>query len=66
MFQLCFNLNRIHDSVGKTLRTAGQGHMTANSHAWLDPGSIIHEQYQSNNDEILISILDNFLIGQLY
>jgi hypothetical protein len=22
MFQLCFNLNRIHDSVGKALRTA--------------------------------------------
>ena len=29
MFQLCFNLNRIHDSVGKTLRTDNQGHVTA-------------------------------------
>jgi hypothetical protein len=32
MFQLCFNLGRIHDSVGKALRTANQGRMTANSH----------------------------------
>jgi hypothetical protein len=28
-----FNLNRIHDSVGKALRTANQGHVTVNSHA---------------------------------
>jgi hypothetical protein len=32
MFQLCFNSNRIHDNVGKALRTANQGHVTANSH----------------------------------
>jgi hypothetical protein len=32
-FQLCFNFNRIHDSVGKALRTSNQGRMTANSHA---------------------------------
>jgi hypothetical protein len=25
VFQLCFNLNKIHDSVGKALRTANQG-----------------------------------------
>jgi hypothetical protein len=31
MFQLCFNLNKIHDSVGKALRTANQDHVTANS-----------------------------------
>ena len=31
MFQLCFNLNRIHDSVGKALRTANQGRLTVNS-----------------------------------
>jgi hypothetical protein len=28
-----FNLNRIHDSVGKALRTADQDHVTAISHA---------------------------------
>jgi hypothetical protein len=33
MLQLCFNFNRIHDSVGKALRTANQDHVTANSHA---------------------------------
>jgi hypothetical protein len=33
MFQLCFNFNKIHDSVGKALRTANQDHVTANSHA---------------------------------
>jgi hypothetical protein len=27
------NINRIHDSVGKVLRTADQGHVTVNSHA---------------------------------
>ena len=32
MFQLCFNFNRIHDSVGKALRTANQDRVTANSH----------------------------------
>ena len=32
MLQLCFNLNRIHDSVGKALRTANEDHVTANSH----------------------------------
>jgi hypothetical protein len=26
--QLCFNLNRIHDSVGKALRTANPGGVT--------------------------------------
>jgi hypothetical protein len=31
MFQLCFNLNKIHDSVGKAL-TANESHMNANSH----------------------------------
>jgi hypothetical protein len=41
MFQLCFNFNKIHDSVGKALRTADQAHVTANSHALsfsFDPG----------------------------
>jgi hypothetical protein len=41
MFQLCLNFNKTHDSVGKTLRTANQGHVTANSHALstcFDPG----------------------------
>ena len=33
MFQQCFNFNKIHDSVGKALRTANQDHVTANSHA---------------------------------
>ena len=33
MFQLCFNFNRIHDSVGKTLRTANQARVSAKSHA---------------------------------
>jgi hypothetical protein len=33
VFQQCFNFNRIHDSVGKALRTADQAHVTANSHA---------------------------------
>jgi hypothetical protein len=33
MFQLRFNLNKIHDSVGKALRTANQARVTANSHA---------------------------------
>ena len=33
MFQQCFNFNRIHDSIGKTLRTADQDHVTVNSHA---------------------------------
>jgi O6-methylguanine-DNA--protein-cysteine methyltransferase len=28
MFQLRFNLNRIHDSVWKALRTANQGRVT--------------------------------------
>jgi hypothetical protein len=28
MFQLCFNFNRIHDSVGKALRTADQDRLT--------------------------------------
>jgi hypothetical protein len=35
------NLNRIHDGVGKTLRTANQSRVTVNSHALpssLDPG----------------------------
>jgi hypothetical protein len=35
MFQLCFNSNRIHDSVGKALRTANQDHVTVSSHAAL-------------------------------
>ena len=33
MFQLCFNLNKIHDSVGKSLRTADQ--VIPNSHPRL-------------------------------
>jgi hypothetical protein len=33
MFQLCFNFNRIHDSVGSALWTANQDHVTTNSHA---------------------------------
>jgi hypothetical protein len=33
MLQLCFNFNRIHDSVGKALRTANQRSVIANSHA---------------------------------
>ena len=35
MFQLCFNFNKIHDSVGKAMRTADQDHVTANSHVLL-------------------------------
>jgi hypothetical protein len=31
VFQLCFNFNKIHDSVGKALRTADQDR--TNSHA---------------------------------
>ena len=45
MFQLYFNLNRIHDnSIGKALRTANEvneGRVTANSHVFsssFDPG----------------------------
>jgi hypothetical protein len=38
MFQLCFNLNRIHDCVGKALRTANQDPVIDNSHAFsFDP-----------------------------
>ena len=33
MFQLCFNFNRMHDSVGKALRTANQARVTVNSRA---------------------------------
>jgi hypothetical protein len=33
MFQLCFNFNKIHDSVGKAWRTANQARVTPNSHA---------------------------------
>jgi hypothetical protein len=29
MFQLCFHLNKIHDSVGKALRTANQGNLAS-------------------------------------
>ena len=32
MFQLRFDFNRIHDSVGKALRTANQARVTVNSH----------------------------------
>jgi hypothetical protein len=35
MFQLCFNLNKIHDRVGKALRTADQARVTTNSRALL-------------------------------
>ena len=35
MFQLCFNVNKIHDSVGKALRTANQARVTVNSHQHL-------------------------------
>jgi hypothetical protein len=28
MFQLCFNFNKIHDSVGKASRTANQARVT--------------------------------------
>jgi hypothetical protein len=28
MFQLCFNLNKIQDSVGKALRTANEARVT--------------------------------------
>ena len=31
--QLCFNFNRIHESVGKALKTADQNRVTADSHA---------------------------------
>ena len=31
MFQLCFNLNIIHDSLGKSSRAANQGRVTVNS-----------------------------------
>jgi hypothetical protein len=37
MLQLCFNFNRIHDSVGKALRTANQGRVMA-SYAGVSMG----------------------------
>ena len=52
MFQLCFNFNKIHDSVGKALRTADQDHVTAYSHslsASFHPGlNPIYIFFQSN------------------
>ena len=46
MFQLCFNFNRIHDSVGKALRTANQDLVTANSHELsFDPGLNISNEF---------------------
>jgi hypothetical protein len=60
MFQLCFNFNRIHDSVGKALRTANQARVTVNSHAFSSsfhpssfdtsyqwPNAIVHTRIQS-------------------
>ena len=32
MFQLCFGIDKIHDSVGKALATANQGRVTAHCH----------------------------------
>jgi hypothetical protein len=32
-FQLCFNKNKIHDSIVKALRTSSQSRGIANSHA---------------------------------
>jgi hypothetical protein len=41
MFQLCFNLIKIHDCfIGKALRTAKQGRATANSHAVVSSNEI--------------------------
>jgi hypothetical protein len=34
---ICFNFNRIHDSVGKALRTANQARVTTNSHGLSCP-----------------------------
>jgi hypothetical protein len=47
VIQLCFNLNRIHDSVGKALRTAKQDRVIANSHELsfsFHPGLTFHMQ----------------------
>jgi hypothetical protein len=40
---ICFNVNRIHDSVGKTLRAANSGCVTTISQASLDQG-ITHDE----------------------
>jgi hypothetical protein len=57
MFQLCFNLNRIHDSVGKALRTADQDHVTANSHPRLIRGLC----WRSNADMLINSAEERVL-----
>ena len=36
MFQLCFNINKIHDVVEKALRTADQDRVTTNSSLFLN------------------------------
>ena len=40
MFQLCFNLNKIHDSVGKALRTADQGRVRGRDCQLSCPGAL--------------------------
>ena len=37
MFQLCFNLDRIHDTVGRALKTASQGRINLASQGLLLP-----------------------------
>jgi hypothetical protein len=49
VFQLCFNFNKIHDSVGKALRTANQDHVTANSHPRQFHPRFMVEHFQKSN-----------------
>jgi hypothetical protein len=51
-FQLCFNFNRLHGSVGKALRTANQGRVTANSHPHFKPFTILtYHSYLGKTDQ---------------
>ena len=43
MSRLGFNFNKIHDIVGKTLRTANQDHVTANCHALSSSFDLAYE-----------------------
>jgi hypothetical protein len=53
MFQLCFNLNRIHDNVRKASGIANQGRVTANSHHAL-----------SSSFHLGLTVLLNYLPGR--
>jgi hypothetical protein len=62
MFQLCFNLNRIHDSVGKALRTCSrnQGRVTASSHALVSAS----RQFNTMLDRVWLGLKFSFNIVQ--